>query len=65
MVTQGVNVFKKMIDIFKNPIGAVKQIAMAEDKVSAFSMVITNVLFTTLCLKDTMNSVKSIGNLLS
>lgn len=44
VATQGANVFKKMIDIFKNPIGAVKQIAATEDKVSAFSMVITNVL---------------------
>lgn len=44
VAVQGANVFKKMIDIFKSPISTVKQIADAQDKAAAFSMVITNVL---------------------
>lgn len=44
VVVQGANVFKKMVDIFKSPIRTVKQIADAQDKAAAFSMVITNVL---------------------
>lgn len=45
---QGINVFRKIVDIFKNPMDATKQIVESDSVSGTVSMIVTNVLVYTL-----------------